>query len=289
AVRRARRGVGLGVVGLGCMVAAVPFHMWTADVYQGAPTPVTAFMSVGTKVGAFAALMRVLLLGMPAVAEEWGLLTAIIAILTMIVGNFLAISQRNVKRMLAYSSIAHAGYILVAVGAAQDPEIAPLAASAAIFYLLTYAFTNLGAFGVLIAVENEQGRDVEIDDFAGLGRSRPLLGAMMTLFMLSLTGMPISAGLVGKFFVFQAAVQASVGNGWMLAAVLVGVITSVISAFYYLRIPMVMYMVEGDSQAQLKPALGVALIVTALGTLLLGVIPTPLFELAQQALLTLAG
>ena len=282
-------GMALLLVGLGFKVAAVPFHMWTPDVYQGAPTPVTAFMSVGTKVGAFAALMRVLLLGMPAVAEEWGLLTAIIAILTMIVGNFLAISQRNVKRMLAYSSIAHAGYILVAVGAAQDPEIAPLAASAAIFYLLTYAFTNLGAFGVVIAVENEQGRDVEIDDFAGLGRSRPLLGAMMTLFMLSLTGMPISAGLVGKFFVFQAAVQASVGNGWMLAAVLVGVITSVISAFYYLRIPMVMYMVEGESQARLKPALGFALVVTALGTLLLGIIPTPLFELAQNALLALAG
>jgi len=219
---------------------------------------------------------------------------AIIAILTMIVGNFLAISQRNIKRMLAYSSIAHAGYILVAVAAAQVPEAAPMAVSAAIFYMLTYAFTNLGAFGVVIAVENEEEPDSagvgpEIEDFAGLGRTRPLLGAMMTLFMLSLTGMPISAGLVGKFFVFQAAVQASSASGWMLAAAIVGVITSVISAFYYLRVPMAMYMYEGEGRAYLQPALGVALIVTALGTLLLGVIPTPLFELAQQALLTLAG
>ena len=287
-------GVGLVVVGLGFKVAAVPFHMWTPDVYEGAPTPVTAFMSVGSKVGGFAALMRVLIAALPELSGQWGVVIAIIAILTMIVGNFLAISQRNIKRMLAYSSIALAGYILVAVAAAQVPEAAPMAVSAAIFYMLTYAFTNLGAFGVVIAVENEEEPDSagvgpEIEDFAGLGRTRPLLGAMMTLFMLSLTGMPISAGLVGKFFVFQAAVQASSASGWMLAAAIVGVITSVISAFYYLRVPMAMYMYEGEGRAYLQPALGVALIVTALGTLLLGVIPTPLFELAQQALLTLAG
>lgn len=287
-------GLGLVVVGLGFKVAAVPFHMWTPDVYEGAPTPVTAFMSVGSKVGGFAALMRLLIAALPGIAAEWGTVMAIIAMLTMIVGNFLAISQRNVKRMLAYSSIAHAGYILVAVAAAQVPEAAPLAVSAAIFYLLTYTFTNLGAFGVVIAVENEEAPDdlgvgPEIEDFAGLGKSRPLLSAMMTLFMLSLTGMPVTAGLVGKFFVFQAAVSAASVNGWMLAAAIVGVVTSVISAFYYLRIPMAMYMYEGEGRASVQPALGVALVVTALGTLLLGIIPTPLFQLAQEALLTLVG
>jgi NADH-quinone oxidoreductase subunit N len=282
-------GSGLILVGLGFKVAAVPFHMWTPDVYQGAPTPVTAFMSVGAKAGGIAALLRVLLSALPGVAEEWGIAIAIIAMLTMILGNFVAISQSNIKRMLAYSSIAHAGYILVAVGAAQRPEDAPLAISAAIFYLLTYAFTNLGAFGVVIAVEKDDGTGNQIDDYAGLGKRRPLLALAMTVFMLSLTGMPVSAGLVGKFFVFQAAIQASVGNPWMLAAAIVGVLTSVISAYYYLRVVLVMYFRDGEGEISLKPALAAALVVTAIGTVVLGVIPTPVFQMARDALLAMAG
>jgi NADH-quinone oxidoreductase subunit N len=282
-------GLGLMIVGFGFKVALVPFQMWTPDVYQGAPTPVTAFMSVGAKAGGFAALLRILVVAMPAVGEAWGMLVAVLAMLTMILGNVVAIAQRNIKRMLAYSSIAHAGYILVAVSAAQRPEDAPLAVSAAVFYLLTYAFTNLGAFGVVLTVEHEDGSGNQIEDFAGLGRSKPLLAAMMTLFMLSLTGMPVSAGLVGKFFVFQAAINASVGNPWVLAAAIVGIVTSVISAFYYIRIILIMYMQEGEPQVVLKPALTVALAVTALATLILGIVPAPVFQMAKDALLTLAG
>ena len=282
-------GMALILVGFGFKVAAVPFHMWTPDVYQGAPTPVTAFMSVGAKAGGFAALMRILIVAMPAVGETWGMLVAILAMLTMILGNVVAIAQRNIKRMLAYSSIAHAGYILVAVAAAQRPEDAPMAVSAALFYLLTYAFTNLGAFGVVLSVEKEDGSGNLLEDFAGLGKSKPMLAAIMTLFMLSLTGMPVSAGLVGKFFVFQAAINASVGNPWILAAAIVGIVTSVISAFYYIRIILIMYMQEGEAEVSLKPALTVALALTALATLILGIVPAPVFQLAKDALLTLAG
>ncbi len=284
-------GMALILVGLGFKVAAVPFHMWTPDVYEGAPTPVTAFMSVGAKAGGFAALLRVLVTAMPSIAGQWGILVAVIAMLTMILGNVVAIAQSNIKRMLAYSSIAHAGYILVAVAAAQRPDDAPLAVSAAIFYLLAYAFTNLGAFAVVIAVEHADGSGNRIDDFAGLGKARPWLGVVMTLFMLSLTGMPVSAGLVGKFFVFQAAIQASVGNPWMLATAIVGVVTSVVSAFYYLRVVLVMFMrdTEGEVTVRLRPALAAALAVTATGTFVLGIIPTPLFQLARSALLAMAG
>ena len=282
-------GMALILAGLGFKVAAVPFHMWTPDVYQGAPTPTTAFMSVGAKAGGFAPLIRLVVAAMPALAGQWGVLIAIIAILTMIVGNVVAIAQSNIKRMLAYSSIAHAGYVLVAIAAAQQPQNAPLAVSAAIFYLLTYTFTNLGAFAVVIAVERADGSGNQIDDFAGLGKTHPGLALAMTLFMLSLTGLPISAGLVGKFFVFQAAVLAATNSSWMLAAAIVGVVTSVISAFYYIRVILVMYMRDGAGEAVLPPALATALWVTALGTFILGIMPTPLFQLARYAVLALGG
>jgi NADH-quinone oxidoreductase subunit N len=282
-------GMAMILVGLGFKVAAVPFHMWTPDVYQGAPSPVTAFMSVGAKAGGFAALLRVLVLALPGIAGEWGVVIAVLAIATMVIGNVVAISQSNIKRMLAYSSIAHAGYILVAVAAAQQPADAPLAVSAAVFYLLTYAFTNLGAFAVVIALEKADGNGNNIDDFAGLGKTRPWLAIAMTLFMLSLTGMPVSAGLVGKFFVFQAAIQAAVGNPWLLAAAIVGMVTSVMSAFYYMRVVLIMFMREGKHEITLKPALGIALALTAAGTLVLGIIPTPVFQLARDALMALAG
>lgn len=279
-------GMGLILVGLGFKVAAVPFHMWTPDVYQGAPTPVTAFMSIGAKAGGFAALLRVLVIAFPALADEWGALVAIIAGLTMLLGNLVAISQSNIKRMLAYSSIAHAGYILVAVAAAQRPENAPYAVSAALFYLLAYAVTNLGAFAMVVAVERDDGSGGNIDDFAGLGKTHPWMAGAMALFMLSLTGMPISAGLIGKVFVFQAAIQASPGDPLLLTVVIIGVLTSVVSAFYYLKVVVVMFFREGEgSMPGIAPALRAALIVTAFGTLALGIVPGPVFQMAQHALL----
>jgi NADH-quinone oxidoreductase subunit N len=282
-------GMVLILVGLGFKVAAVPFHMWTPDVYQGAPTPVTAFMSVGAKAGGFAALLRVLVTAMPAIAGQWGVIITIIAGLTMILGNIVAISQTNIKRMLAYSSIAHAGYILVAVAAAQHPDTAPYAVSAALFYLLAYTFTNLGAFTVVIALERDDGSGNEIDDFAGLGKTHPWMALAMALFMLSLTGLPPSAGLIGKVFVFEAAIRASAGDPLLLTVTIIGVLTSVISAFYYARVILVMFFREGKGDAKLQPALAVVLGVTAIATLMLGIIPTPLFQMAQQALLALAG
>lgn len=275
-------GLGLILVGLGFKVAAVPFHMWTPDVYQGAPTPVTGFMSVGAKAGGFAALLRVLVLAFPALAGQWGIVVEVMAGLTMALGNIVAVSQTHIKRMLAYSSIAHAGYILVAVAATQISGVANEAASAALFYLLAYAFTNLGAFAVVIAVERDDGSGGLIDDFAGLGKARPLLAAIMTLFMLSLIGIPPSAGMVGKWFIFRAAIHAD-----LVALAIVGVITSLISAFYYARVVLVMWMKEGEAGVSLRPALVAALALTALGTLALGIYPTPLFDLAQRSLLML--
>jgi len=280
-------GMGMIFVGLAFKVAAVPFHMWTPDVYQGAPTSVVAFMSVGAKVGGFAAMLRVLITALPMASAEWGTVVTVVAVLTMIIGNVVAISQSDIKRMLAYSSIAHAGYILLAVAAAQAPEVTQQAVTAAAFYLLAYAFTNIGAFAVVIALEKDDGSGTRIEDFSGLSRSRPFLAAAMLLFMFSLTGMPPSAGMVGKWFVFQAAVNASAGNPLLLAATIVGVLTSVISAFYYVRVILTMYMREGTTEAQVKPALMAALVIAVVVTFLAGIIPSPLYEMAQQALLRL--
>ncbi len=283
-------GMGLMIVGLGFKVAAVPFHMWTPDVYQGAPTPVTGYMSVGAKAGGFAALLRVLIMAFPGLADEWGIVITVVAALTLILGNVVAISQQNIKRMLAYSSIAHAGYILIAVAAAQDPQVAPFAIGAAVFYLLSYTFTNLGAFGVVMAVERADGSGTQLEDYAGLSKTQPFLAAAMTLFMLSLTGMPISAGLVGKFFVFQAAIEAAQSHPWsMIILAIIGVLTSVISAFYYLRVVLLMWFREGDAEAHLRPALAAGIILTALATFLLGVWPGPVFAIAQTALMAPGG
>ena len=282
-------GMGLIIVGLGFKVAAVPFHMWTPDVYQGAPTPVTAFMSVGAKAGGFAALLRVLILAFPDIASTWGWVIGIIAMLTLILGNLVAVSQTDIKRMLAYSSIAHAGYILIAVAAAQDPAVTQYAVSAAVFYLLTYTVTNLGAFAVVLAVERSDGTGTEIDNFAGLSKTHPVLALMMTLFMLSLTGMPPSAGLVGKFFVFEAAIRAAATHPFLIALAVVGVLTSVVSAFYYLRVVIMMYFRDGTGEATMQPALTAAMVITAMGTLVLGIVPGPVFQMAQQALLSLGS
>ena len=270
-------GAGLVMVGLGFKVAAVPFHMWTPDVYEGAPTPVTAFMSVGAKTGGFAALLRILVIALPNLVVEpgdaaasWQTVVAIIAAVSMILGNFVAISQSNIKRMLGYSSIAHAGYLLMAVAAAGSAGIGVQAVEAALIYLLAYAFTNIGAFAVVLAVENDDGSGVEINDFVGLGRSRPLLAGIMAFFMLSLTGVPTTAGFIGKFFVFDAALDAELT--WLA---IIGVLTSVVGAFYYVRVIVNMYLQEGDGEqaAGATQYVSWAVYASFAGVLLIGLFP----------------
>ena len=271
-------GVALILVGFGFKVAVVPFHMWTPDVYQGAPSAVTAFMSVGAKAGGFAGLLRVLIAAFPAQAGAWGAAGIALAALTMIWGNVAAIAQPNIKRMLAYSSIAHAGYILMAVPAAADPRVAPEALSSALFYLLAYAATNLGAWGVVLALERAEGKGLAIDDYAGLGAKRPALALAMALFMLSLTGVPPTAGFVAKFYVFRAALDAG-----LIGLALVGALTSLISAYYYLRVLVVMYMRPGEPEVRSETWLNAAITVAGLATLILGVLPGPFLHLAGQA------
>ncbi|MFW5943329.1 MAG: NADH-quinone oxidoreductase subunit N, partial [Chloroflexota bacterium] len=271
-------GVALILVGFGFKVAAVPFHMWTPDVYEGAPTAVTAFMSVGAKVGGFAAMMRVFIAALPDLGDTWVPAVAVIAALTMIVGNVVALAQQNVKRMLAYSSIAHAGYILIAVAAAMD---SPNAVPAGLFYMAAYLFTNLGAFAVVIAVERREQGGLMLDDYKGLARRSPLLALAMAYFMLSLTGIPPTGGFTGKFFLFRAAVDAN-----LLWLALVGVVTSVVSGYFYLRIVYLSFMFEGEGEVDAVPALNLAVGVTALATLVMGLLPGPWFEMAQQAVIS---
>lgn len=282
-------GTGMVLVGLGFKVAAVPFHMWTPDVYEGAPTPVTAFMSVGAKAGGFAALLRVMVVALPAFvltegdnATAWQMTVSILAAATMILGNITAISQTNIKRMLAYSSIAHAGYLLVAVAAAGTIGMGNIAAQAALVYLLAYAFTNLGAFAVAMAIEKDDGTGTDLEDFVGLSRSKPLLAIMMAVFMFSLTGVPLTAGFTGKWLIFGSAVQAEL---YLLAVI--GVLTSVASAFYYVRVIVNMYLVdgEGDSAAGATEYLNWAVYMSFAGVLLLGIFPILVTNLVEPVLL----
>lgn len=270
-------GSGMILVGLGFKVAAVPFHMWTPDVYQGAPTSVTSFMSVGAKAGGFAALLRIFVAALPGVASTWMPVTMWIAALTMVWGNIAAISQTNIKRMLAYSSIAHAGYIFMALPAAAAPEIAPEAVRAALFYLLTYAITNLGAWGVVLALEKAEGSGLAIDDYAGLGKKRPALALAMALFMLSLTGVPPTVGFIGKFYLFRAVIDAN-----LIWLALVGVVTSLISAYYYLRVVVVMYMRDGEPAVRSEALLNSTIFITALGTFIFGILPGLLLKMIHQ-------
>jgi NADH-quinone oxidoreductase subunit N len=282
-------GVGLVLVGLGFKVAVAPFHMWTPDVYDGAPSVVTAFMSVGAKAGGFAALLRVFVTAFPALAVEWAAVAAIIAALTMVIGNFAAIAQTNIKRLLAYSSIAHAGYILmglVAAGAA-NPELREFSVGASIFYLLAYAVTNLGTWAVVMAVERAESdgaptNGLSLSDYAGLSIRRPGLALAMAIFMLSLTGVPLTVGFIGKLYVFRAALDA--GYLWLA---LVGVLTSLVSAYYYLRVVVVMYMQPGTPVTVSRPALNLTVALTALATFILGVLPGPLMQAATNAVASL--
>jgi NADH-quinone oxidoreductase subunit N len=270
-------GAAFLLVGFAFKVAAVPFHMWTPDVYEGAPTVVTAFMSVGAKVGGFAAMLRVFVTALPDLGETWVGAVAIIAALTLILGNLVAISQVNIKRMLAYSSIAHAGYIMIAVAAGVGSSDG---VSSALFYMFAYLFTNLGAFAVVVALERKQNEGTLLDDYKGLARRSPLLALAMAYFMLSLTGIPPTGGFSGKFFVFRAALEAD-----LLWLALIGVVTSVISGYYYLRVVYLMYMHEGEGEVVLLPGLGLAVGITAVATIILGIFPGAWFAITREAAL----
>ena len=354
-------GAALVLIGLGFKVAAVPFHMWTPDVYQGAPTSVTAFMAAGAKIGGFAALLRIFFTAFPAVAEDLTPVLWAVSALTMIVGNFIAIAQSNIKRMLAYSSIAHAGYILMALVPYGQPALAQNAVASALFYLIAYALTNFAAWSVVIAVERARpaaagesrraalaqtqpeletaaaaagrsggelvgvmagaggpagdpaaareaaaarplsgpadlrlstetdggsraaaGSGLMLDDYAGLARRSPLLAGVMAVAMLSFTGVPPTLGFLGKFYLFR-----TVLDGGFVGLALVGVVTSLISAYYYLRLIVIMYMREGDPEVRSEPWLNATAVVTAAATLLLVVIAGPLFNWASQAVMRL--
>lgn len=284
-------GLGMTIIALAFKVGAVPFHMWQPDVYQGAPTPVTAYMSVVAKAGGFAAMLRVLVTGLVVVSEGdainvWQDAVQVIAFITLVVGNVIAIMQVDLKRLLAYSSIAHGGYIMIAIAAGGSQGTGDQAAQAALIYLLAYTFTNIGAFAVIIALEHNDAKGTSLDDLKGLASNSPALAFAMAVFMFSLTGIPLTSGFVGKWFVFKAALDADLA---LLAVA--GITTSLISAFYYLRVIMNMYMVDGKAApfGPLRPALNLALIITVAGTLILGILPYLLTDLAQDVTLAVIG
>jgi NADH-quinone oxidoreductase subunit N len=269
-------GFGLLLVGFGFKISAVPFHMWAPDVYQGAPTSVTAFIATGSKAAVFAALIRLVVAGLRTAPADAATILWILSVLTMTVGNVVAIAQTNLKRMLAYSSVAHVGYMLVGLVAGGAPG-----AVAVLFYLLAYMFTTIGTFGVITVCQRAGEEAVDVRDYAGLGRRHPLLALVLSLFLLSLVGLPPLAGFVGKFYLFGAAVRA----GYIGLAV-IAVLNSAVAAYYYLRVIVYMYMEEpADATASWTPSLagGLALAVALLGIVLLGVMPAPFVDLAQGA------
>ena len=273
--------VGLLLVGFGFKVAAVPFHAWAPDVYEGAPTSVTALMAVGVKAAAFAAFARVFLHTLGALTVDWSWILWGLAVLTMTVGNVAALAQRNIKRMLAYSSIAHAGYLLVGMlGGSED------GGAAVLFTLLAYAMMTLGAFAVVIALGRRGEPNESISDYAGVGLRYPLLGLCMTIFMLSLSGIPSFGGFTGKFFLFSAAIHK--GYVWL---VIIAALNSTVSIYYYVGVLVQMYMGEGTREVQgveHRPYLLATLLFTAAGTVILGLFPTWAWELAHSAMLSLS-
>jgi NADH-quinone oxidoreductase subunit N len=276
-------GLALLIVGFGFKVAAAPFHFWAPDVYQGSPTTITGFMATATKAAAIGALLRILHLSFShsAVRDTWVAAFSLLAIATMAVGNLVALAQEDVKRLLAYSSIAHAGYLLIAIATASEAGLRGI-----LFYLFSYTFMTLGAFGIVGLIGRGDGQEEpfahRLQDYAGLGYRRPFLAALMSLFMLSLTGIPPTAGFMGKFYIFRAAV----GSGQMTLAIL-GVVFSAISAYYYLQVIVFMYMREPMREtrdSRLTPAGAAGLLVAAAATLYLGLFPTRLWDLVANLL-----
>ncbi len=274
----------LMVVGFGFKMSMVPFQMWVPDVYEGAPTPITAYLSVASKAAGFAVVLRVFYLAFGNVSVDWGILFAVLSALSMTVGNLVAIAQNNIKRMLAYSTIAHAGYILVGVAAttarAPGEETLALGPSGVLFYLGAYAATNLAAFFAIIAITSKVGSD-EIDDFAGMARRAPMIAAVLAFAMVSLIGLPPTAGFMGKLYLFNAAVR-----GDLVWLAVVGVLNSVISAYYYLRVVRTMYLAPAESEEGVPSSMPVrlALAVTGVAILALGILPGPLLEVSETAI-----
>ena len=256
-------------------IAAVPFHMWAPDVYEGAPTSITAFMSVGPKAAGFAVLGRVFMVAFSSAQIEWAAIFVPISILTMAVGNIIALSQTNIKRMLAYSSIAHAGYMLLGIIAGTPEGMASV-----LNYLFIYAFMNIGAFAVVIMLRSEGFKGDNISDYEGLAKTHPLAAALMLVFMFSLTGIPPTAGFMGKFYLFMSAISA--GYTWLAVT---AVIFSAISAYFYLRIVMYMYMKEPKTAVQLSvsPGIALALAITVIAVLVIGVLPSKVISVARIA------
>lgn len=271
----------LMLAGFGFKIASVPFQMWVPDVYQGAPTPVTAFLSVASKAAGFAVLLRVFYVAFPAVSVDWGVLFAGLAAASMTIGNLVAVTQSDIKRLLGYSTIAHAGYLLVGVAAvsSQSPTGDASGPASVLFYLSAYAATNLAAFFAVIAVSAATGSD-RIDDFSGMGQRAPWLAALLTLAMVSLIGIPPAALFMGKLYLFTAAVKS--GLVWLAV---VGVVNSVLSAYYYLRVVRVMYLGRPATQERVPMSLPLklALGVSGLGILALGVAPGPIMDVVQTA------
>jgi NADH-quinone oxidoreductase subunit N len=258
-------------------VSAAPFQMWAPDVYQGAPAPVSGFMSAGPKAAAFAMFLRVLMTAFEPLKDRWQGVFWVSALATMVIGNFAALRQTNIKRLLGYSSIAHAGYVMVALTARSD-----VGTAAAMFYLAAYAFMNLGAFAVVTHVARRGERFVDISDFAGLGQRQPVVAGLLTVFLLSLTGIPLTGGFFGKFYIFKAALD----SGLVWLAVL-GLAMSAVAAYYYLRIVVVMYMqapVEGAEELP-APNAGITFVLwgAALATLVLGILPSPVLDYAGKS------
>ncbi len=275
-------GAAFFFVGFLFKVGAAPFHMWAPDVYQGAITPVTAFMAAGVKIAAFGALGRVVAITLGDLGGSWGPGVALVAAFTMVVGNLGALAQTDLKRLLAFSSVAHAGYMLSGIVGMNAPvEMRPEALESLLFYVATYAITNLGAFGVLIAIRRNGQEPSVTTDLRGLSHRNPILAAMLTLLLISLTGIPVSVGFVGKFHLFKAAVGAGYAG---LAAV--GVLMSVVSAFYYLRLVVLMYMEEADEAVEFRTEAGFVPSIVAIAAALtfgLGLFPVPLMALARAA------
>ena len=290
------------IVGFGFKIAAVPFHVWTPDVYEGAPAPVTGFMAAGPKAAAFASFLRVFIFGFPIAAgvtaaaslhESWINALAVIAMITMTVGNVAAIMQNNVKRMLAYSSIAHAGYALVGfvgAGMATTPEARDEAVAAVAFYMLTYAITNLGAFGIITFLGQKNDRRTDFEDFNGIGFKSPLIAFSLSLFMLSLLGLPLTAGFIGKVLVFRPALEAN--NTLMTLLVVVAVVNTAISAYYYLRLIVVMFFRERTTDwvdPKLPAAFATVLLLTVGGVLYFGIFGDRVIQKFTQPVMTVGS
>jgi NADH-quinone oxidoreductase subunit N len=267
------------VAGFGFKVSLVPFHMWVPDVYEGAPTSVTAFMAAGTKAAGYAALVRIFMVSLTLLQTQWTVLLWLLAVLTMTVGNIVAIAQRSVKRMLAYSSIAHAGYILIGIVAGSS-----IGLTAVLFYLVAYVLMNIGAFTMIILLCRETTRGEMLDDFTGLARTHPFHAFAFIIFFMSFAGIPPTAGFVGKLYLFAAAIKAD----YIWLAV-IGVVNSAISVYYYFRVAAVMYMREPTEERRLisAPALQAALAFMVVATVFLGIWPGPFIDGARSAVAAL--